>query len=129
MLIVLMGSCSSHDSQVEAKSENGVERNDNSVLKSEIPTDGLPVMLDFMADWCPPCRKMQPVVEQLEHKYQERVRVIQINVDENPAMASQFGVEAIPTFVFLDANGKEQSRLVGYQTEADIEKNINKIIN
>ena len=122
--IVVLGSCSSRNkengkvAQTDAISENGAD----SV------SEGKPVMLDFMADWCPPCRKMQPIVEHLGKKYENRILIRKINVDENPAMASHYNIEAIPTFIFIDSAGNVKSRLVGYQTEQDMEKHLNEIL-
>lgn len=69
---------------------------DAEVLKSE-----LPVVVDFWATWCPPCRKMNPIVESLAGKFQGAIRFAKVDVDKNQELAGRFGIESIPTFVVI----------------------------
>ena len=69
-------------------------------------------LIDFYADWCGPCQVMKPVFAELEKEYEGKVTFKSVNVEENNAMASQFGVMSIPTFVVLK-EGKEISRKMG----------------
>ena len=69
-------------------------------------------MVDFWAGWCGPCMALSPVIESLAEKYEGKVLVGKVNVDEEPALAAQFGVMSIPTVVFLK-NGREFDRKVG----------------
>lgn len=64
------------------------------VLKSD-----LPVLLDFWAPWCGPCRAVGPIIDELAKEYEGKVRVVKMNVDENPATPTKFGIRAIPTLV------------------------------
>ena len=73
----------------------------------------LPKLWDFWATWCPPCKELKPTIEALEKEYEGRIEIRSINVDENKELAQKFEVKAIPTLVFLDAKGKELSRIVG----------------
>ena len=84
--------------------ENNFE---NEVLKSDVP-----VMIDFYADWCGPCRMMSPVVEMLASDYDGRVKIGKINVDEEMGLAARFGVQSIPSFVFIK-DGKVVDRVTG----------------
>ena len=83
------------------------ENFESEVLKSDVP-----VLVDFYADWCGPCRAMMPVVEQLAGEYDGRVKVGKVNSDEQPELASAFGVMGIPNF-FIIKDGKVVDRLVG----------------
>lgn len=73
-----------------------------------------PVLVDFWASWCPPCRAMEPTVEDLAEKYAGVVTVGKLDVDANPKTAGQFGVQSIPTWI-LFLHGEPVQRLVGVQ--------------
>jgi thioredoxin len=73
----------------------------------------LPKLWDFSAEWCPPCKQLKPVIAQLEEEYKGKVEIRTIDTDKEPDLAKQFGVQAIPTLVYLDASGKELDRSVG----------------
>lgn len=93
---------------------------EKEVLKSE-----LPVLLDFWAVWCPPCRMLAPVVEQLAAEYEGRVKVGKVNVDEEQELAAMFRVENIPTIVVMK-NGKVTNTLVGYHPKEQLEAMLEK---
>lgn len=80
---------------------------EDDVLQSEQP-----VLVDFWAVWCAPCRMIAPIVEAVAEQYHGSASVVKINVDENPSTAQRFGIKGIPTLI-LFRNGKEQERIVG----------------
>ena len=84
---------------------------DKSAVKAA--ETNLPKLWDFWATWCPPCKEMKPTIEALEKEYQGKIEIRSIDVDQNKELAQKFGVQAIPTLVFLDKDGKELSRIVG----------------
>ena len=77
------------------------------VLKSDRP-----VLVDFWAQWCAPCRMLAPTVEAVAEKYAESATVVKLNVDDNPAVSQRYGIKGIPTLVFFDG-GREAERIVG----------------
>lgn len=77
-----------------------------------IETHDKPVLVDFWADWCPPCKILSPVIEDLAKEWKEKVTVIKINTDQKPEIASKYAINSIPT-VILFKNGKEVKRTVG----------------
>ena len=90
-----------------------------------IKSPGMPVLVDFYADWCGPCKTMNPVVEQLAKDFSGKLKVIKINVDKNQAAAQQYRVQGVPTFM-LFKNGqvvwKQAGALPGHQLNQIIQQ-------
>ena len=90
-----------------------------SNFQEEVLNSDKKVLIDFWASWCGPCRMVGPVIEQLAEEYAGRANVGKVNVDEEPQLASQFGIMSIPTLlVFKD--GKLAKQMVGARPKADI---------
>lgn len=79
-----------------------------------------PVLVDFYATWCGPCRVMKPIVEKLERRYDDRLRVLKIDVDEYDEESTRYGVRAVPTLV-LFKNGQEVWRTTGIMKQQELE--------
>ncbi|MCM1369796.1 MAG: thioredoxin family protein [Candidatus Amulumruptor caecigallinarius] len=73
-------------------------------------------IIDFNATWCGPCRNIAPLFSELEKKYSDKMNFISIDVDQNPQLAESFKVSSIPTFVLIDSEGKELTRIIGADT-------------
>lgn len=91
---------------------------ESEVLKSDVP-----VMVDFWAPWCGPCRAMLPVVEELEKEYEGKVKIMKINVDENSMVPSMYNVMSIPTFIIFKG-GKVATQFVGARSKADMQREL-----
>ena len=95
---------------------------DTEVLKSDKP-----VLVDFWAEWCGPCKAIAPIVEELEKQYDGKVKIGKVNVDQQSALSMQYGVMSIPTLV-LFKNGKIVDQVVGSVPKTQLESMITKHI-
>lgn len=84
---------------------------EEKVLKSESP-----VLVDFFATWCGPCRMMAPIIDELSEEYQGKVTVYKMDVDENPQTASKYGIQSIPTLIFF-RGGQPMDSAIGFQSK------------
>ncbi|MDC1153087.1 thioredoxin [Nitrospinaceae bacterium] len=95
---------------------------EKTVLKSEIP-----VMLDFWAEWCQPCKMLAPTVEELAEDFKGQLLVGKLNVDDNPTTATTYGIRGIPTLLFIKG-GEVVQQLVGVKSKAEYKKVIEEIL-
>jgi thioredoxin 1 len=98
---------------------------DDSSFENEVLSSDKPVLVDFWADWCAPCRMLTPTVEAVAEQYVETASVVKVNVDESPSTAQRYGIKGIPTLI-LFSQGKEVERIVGLTGKESISRMIEK---
>ena len=91
---------------------------DQTVFQAETP-----VLVDFWAAWCGPCRMVAPVVEELAEEYEGRISFAKLDVDQNPKTASKYGIMSIPTLL-LFKDGKPISNIVGFKPKAELKRSL-----
>lgn len=96
-------------------------------FKKEVLNSEIPVLVDFWANWCPPCRMMLPIVDQIAQEFEGKIKVGKINIDQEPKLAQEFSVLSIPTFKIFK-KGEVVSEFMGVQAKEKIVEEIKKVI-
>lgn len=91
----------------------------DDTFEKEVLQSNIPVLIDFWAEWCGPCRALGPTLEEVAGEYKGKVKIVKMNVDENPDTPSQFGVRSIPT-VILFKNGQQVDQAVGNMAKTQV---------
>ncbi|MFH2219500.1 MAG: thioredoxin [Pseudomonadota bacterium] len=105
----------------------GIMEIDDSNFDAEVLQADMPVMVDFWAPWCGPCRAIGPVIEELAGAFGDRVKFTKVNVDDNPVTPGKFGIKSIPTLIFFK-QGKVKDQIVGIVAKSKLEETLNKIL-
>jgi len=133
IFLVMVTSCSggnNTDSQRHVSAVDdcsaAVESTDLSQIGNDVAGDssraneagrGVPTVIDFYATWCGPCKNIAPLFDMLKGEYSSKINFVSVDVDQDVALAEKYGIAAMPTFVFLDAEGNEIDRIVGADSE------------
>ena len=105
-------------------SEHVLEMTDNA-FEGDVLRSDVPVLVDFWAPWCGPCRMLAPTLEALAEEFKGSVRIVKLNVDDNPSTAQRYGIKGIPTLI-LFRNGTEEERVVGVASKDSLSRMLSK---
>ena len=108
-------------------SENTRDFKEDSFKKDVLDSEK-PVLVDFWAEWCGPCKMLTPVINELADEYLDKIVIGKVNVDNNPTIASEYGIRSIPSLLFFK-KGKVQSQIVGGVSKTEIKKTLDGLIN
>lgn len=107
-----------------AETHTLLEVEDNNFQKEVLESD-TPVVVDFWAPWCGPCRIVSPIVEELSNDYNGKIRFVKMNTDENELAPMQFGIQVLPTLVIFN-QGREVNRLIGFSPKEQLKRQIDR---
>ncbi|MDE1191314.1 MAG: thioredoxin domain-containing protein [Arachidicoccus sp.] len=97
-------------------------------MKIDIDNPIRPVLLEFFADWCMPCKTLSPIIDKIENKVNSLIDVKKINIDKEKNLTAEFYIQSVPTLILLDNNGEIFWRFAGVTTELEIIKQIHSLL-
>ncbi len=103
-----------------------VNKTDVANFDSDVIKSNKPVLVDFWAEWCGPCRTLGPILDEVAKEVGEKAQVLKVNVDDNAELAQKYGIRGIPTMIFFK-NGQAAKTLVGVQTKEEIKKTLEEL--
>jgi thioredoxin 1 len=98
---------------------------EDSTFQQEVLENPIPVVVDFWAEWCPPCKMMAPLLDELAHEYEGQIRFVKLNTDEKDESAARYGIQSIPTLVMF-REGREVVRQIGFAPKPQLKRQLDR---
>ncbi len=125
--LLLAASCSPKNPTGKAEQADTTVVATDSATADTAKIESVVTIIDFYATWCGPCKQQAPILDEVAKEYGNRVKLVRIDIDQDPQKAGQYGVEAVPTLVFESTNGKKEMS-VGLKSKSDLEETINALL-
>lgn len=103
-----------------------VNKTDVAHFEADVLKAEKPILVDFWAEWCGPCRVLGPILDDVAKELGEKAQIVKVNVDDNPELAQKYGIRGIPTMIFFK-NGQPAKTLVGVQAKEEIKKSLEEL--
>lgn len=104
-----------------------MEHINETEFAAKVEQAGKPVLVDFSAVWCPPCKMLEPIVQRVSLEYQDKLDVFKVDIDENPGLSVRFNISGVPTMMIF-RNGKEVKKLVGFRDYDTLKKEVDSVV-
>jgi thioredoxin 1 len=114
--------------KLEMEKMTMITKVNKNTFENEVTNAGTPVLVDFFANWCGPCRMLSPVLEEIATKFDKKVKIVKVDVDESPELAMRYGISAVPTLILFKGT-LVLEQLMGYHTAKDLEHILSKYAN
>lgn len=125
-LVIIGSSCGDSSRRASGTHSTNVVVLTEANFQTEVISASMPVLVDFWAPWCGPCRTLGPIIDEIADDYRGRVKVGKVNVDEAPALAQRYGIQGIPTLLYF-TNGRVVDQSLGILSKRDLSSRLDKL--